>query len=66
MRPVGAEIINQLSIITFAFLEVIFLKVYNSEYFDLRFFVSQFAGYGLHEKCLVTLEQFRKLLVEAK
>ena len=28
MRPVGAEIINQLSIITFAFLEVIFLKVY--------------------------------------
>ena len=32
MRPVGAEIINQLSIITFAFLEVIFLKVYRCRY----------------------------------
>ena len=42
------------------------INLANSEYFDLRFFVSQFAGYGLHEKCLVTLEQFRKLLVEAK
>jgi hypothetical protein len=30
--------------------------------FDLRFFVSSFAGYGLHSDCMLTLTQFRKLL----
>jgi hypothetical protein len=30
--------------------------------FDLRFFVSSFAGYGLHADCMLTLTQFRKLL----
>jgi len=30
--------------------------------FDLRFFVSQFAGYGLHSDCMLALPQFRKLL----
>ena len=30
--------------------------------FDLRFFVSNFAGYGLHSKCMLTLAQFRDLL----
>ena len=30
--------------------------------FDLRFYVSSFAGYGLHADCMVTLTQFRELL----
>ena len=30
--------------------------------FDLRFFVSSFAGYGLHSDCMLTLTQFRKLM----
>ena len=30
--------------------------------FDLRFFVSSFAGYGLHSDCMLTLTQFRELL----
>ena len=30
--------------------------------FDLRFFVSSFAGYGLHTKNMLTLHEFRKLL----
>lgn len=30
--------------------------------FDLRFFVSSFAGYGLHSDCMLTLTQFRKLI----
>lgn len=30
--------------------------------FSLRFFVSSFAGYGLHSDCMLTLSQFRKLL----
>jgi len=33
-----------------------------SENFELRFFVSSFAGYGLHSKCLLSLDEFRKLL----
>lgn len=33
-----------------------------SDLFDLRFFVSQFAGYALHSDCMVTLEEFRALL----
>jgi hypothetical protein len=32
--------------------------------FDLKFFVAHFAGYGLHSKCMLELEQFRKLLKE--
>ena len=30
--------------------------------FNLRFFVSSFAGYGLHSDCMLTLAQFRSLL----
>jgi hypothetical protein len=30
--------------------------------FDLRFFVSSFAGYGLHADCMFTPTQFRELL----
>jgi len=33
-----------------------------SQSFDLRFFVNNFAGYGLHEKCMLNLSEFRKLL----
>ena len=32
--------------------------------FDLRFYVASFAGYALHTDCMVTLDQFRKLLGE--
>ncbi len=32
------------------------------EQFDLRFFVASFAGYGMHSPCMLTLDQFRKLL----
>ncbi|MDP6677027.1 MAG: hypothetical protein QGI29_05610 [Pirellulales bacterium] len=38
------------------------LKYEENERFDLRFFVSQFAGYGLHSDCMLTLSQFRDLL----
>jgi hypothetical protein len=30
--------------------------------FTLRFFVASFAGYALHEACMVTLEDFRELV----
>ena len=30
--------------------------------FDLRFFVSSFAGYGLHSDCMLTPNEFHKLL----
>lgn len=33
-----------------------------SPHFDLRFFISSFAGYGLHFDCMLTLTEFRKLL----
>jgi hypothetical protein len=33
-----------------------------STHFDLRFFVSSFAGYGLHARNLLPLDEFRKLL----
>jgi hypothetical protein len=33
-----------------------------AQHFDLRFFVSSFAGYGLQSDCMLTLTQFRKLL----
>lgn len=34
----------------------------HSSLFDLKFYVSGFAGYALHADCMVTLAQFRKLL----
>jgi len=34
----------------------------NSEIFDLRFFVSSFAGYGLHSDCMFTLSELREYL----
>lgn len=34
----------------------------NSGLFDLRFFVSSFAGYGMHTNCMLSLEEFRKLI----
>jgi hypothetical protein len=33
-----------------------------SAHFDLRFFVSSFAGYGLHARNMLMLDEFRKLL----
>lgn len=33
-----------------------------SQHFDLKFFVSSFAGYGMHAKCMLDLDEFRKLL----
>lgn len=33
-----------------------------SMHFDLRFFVSTFAGYGLHSQNMLALDEFRKLL----
>lgn len=33
-----------------------------SQRFDLRFYVASFSGYGLHEKCMLPLAEFRKLL----
>jgi hypothetical protein len=33
-----------------------------SAHFDLRFFVSSFAGYGLHTQNMLTLDEFRKML----
>ncbi len=33
-----------------------------SAHFDLRFFVSSFAGYGLHAQNMLTLNEFRRLL----
>lgn len=33
-----------------------------SAHFDLHFFVSSFAGYGLHTRNMLTLDEFRKLL----
>ena len=33
-----------------------------SQLFDLKFYAASFAGYGLHEKCMLSLAEFRKLL----
>jgi len=33
-----------------------------SQHFDLRFYVSSFAGYALHSDCMLSLSQFRELL----
>jgi hypothetical protein len=38
------------------------LKFSESGLFDLRFFVSSFAGYGMHSDCMLTLTKFRELL----
>jgi hypothetical protein len=38
------------------------LKYEKNNRFELRFFVSQFAGYGLHSDCMLTLTQFKELL----
>jgi hypothetical protein len=37
-------------------------KYAGSQKYDLRFYVAGFAGYGLHEKCMLSLDQFRTLL----
>lgn len=34
----------------------------DSEFFDLRFFVSSFAGYGLHSDCMFKLSELREYL----
>jgi hypothetical protein len=34
----------------------------DSDFFDLKFFVSSFAGYGMHSDCMLNLSQFRELL----
>jgi hypothetical protein len=36
-------------------------KYEKAELFDLRFYVSSFAGYGLHTDCMWTLAEFKKL-----
>jgi hypothetical protein len=33
-----------------------------SPYFHLRLFVASFAGYGMHESCMINLEDFKKLV----
>ncbi len=39
------------------------IDTYNQlQHFDLRFYVSSFAGYALHADCMLTLPQFRELL----
>jgi hypothetical protein len=39
------------------------ITAYNeSSHFDLRFFVANFAGYGLYAKCMLNLSEFSKLL----
>jgi len=34
----------------------------DSSKFDLKFYVAKFAGYALHADCMVTLDQFQKIL----
>lgn len=34
----------------------------HSDILDLKFFVSSFAGYGMHSDCMLNLSEFRKLL----
>lgn len=38
----------------------------NSSNFNLRFYVSSFSGYALHADCMVSLEDFRKLVIQNK
>lgn len=40
----------------------IFLSHDKNDHFDLRFFVSTFAGYGMHSDCMYTLNEFQDLL----
>ena len=37
-----------------------------SKHFNLRFFVSSFAGYGLHANCMIPLKKFQELLSNSK
>jgi hypothetical protein len=39
-----------------------FIKYIDAAHFDLRFFVSSFAGYGLHSNCMFSLTDFLELL----
>ena len=39
-----------------------FSELSQSQRFDLKFFVASFAGYGLHEKCMLSLTKFLQLL----
>lgn len=39
-----------------------FAEYGESQQFDLKFFVSSFAGYGLHTKCMLNLHDFLQLL----
>lgn len=34
----------------------------NASNFDIKFYVSSFAGYALHDDCMMSLEQFREVL----
>jgi len=36
-------------------------KITDPENFDLRFFVSSFAGYGMHTQCMFKLKEFKEL-----
>jgi hypothetical protein len=36
------------------------------ERFDLRFFVSSFAGYGMHSACMLPLDEFQKILTTSE
>lgn len=39
------------------------IKAYSeAQHFDLKFFVASFAGYGFHDKCMLSISEFRKLL----
>ena len=37
-------------------------KYGQSQRFDLKFFVSNFAGYGLHSDCMFSLDEFKERL----
>lgn len=37
-------------------------KIELPDNFDLRFFVANFAGYGMHEACMLELADFRELV----
>jgi hypothetical protein len=39
-----------------------FIKLSQSQHFDLKFFVASFAGYGLHADCMLPMDKFQKLL----
>jgi hypothetical protein len=37
-------------------------EIKEPEHFDLRFFTASFAGYGMHDACMLKLDDFRALL----